>query len=95
MTYNQLTTEKFIKRAKAIHGDKYDYSETEYINMKTKVKIRCQKHGVFELIAGNHIYSLEHDVPILIIPYKSSEGSVEYLITRFLYNLHLVKEIVE
>lgn len=55
MTYNQLTTEKFIKRAKAIHGDKYDYSETEYINMKTKVKIRCQKHGVFELIAGNHI----------------------------------------
>ena len=55
MTYNQLTTEKFIKRAKAIHGDKYDYSETEYINMNTKVKIRCQKHGVFELIAGNHI----------------------------------------
>ena len=55
MTYNQLTTEKFIKRAKAIHCDKYDYSETEYINMKTKVKIICQKHGVFELIAGNHI----------------------------------------
>ena len=55
MTYNQLTTEKFIKRAKAIHCDKYDYSETEYINMNTKVKIRCQKHGVFELIASNHI----------------------------------------
>lgn len=55
MTYNQLTIEKFIKRAKAIHDDKYDYSETEYINMNTKVKIRCQKHGVFELIAGNHI----------------------------------------
>lgn len=65
MTYNQLTTEKFIKRAKAIHGDKYDYSETEYINMKTKVKIRCQKHGVFELIAGNHINpKIKRDVHI-------------------------------
>lgn len=55
MTYNQLTTEDFIKRAKPIHDDKYDYSETEYINMYSKVKIRCKKHGVFEQIAGNHI----------------------------------------
>lgn len=41
------------------------------------------------------IHSLEHGVPILTIPYKSGERSVEYLITRFLYNLHLIKEIVE
>lgn len=55
MTYNRLTTENFIKRAESIHGDKYDYSETEYINMYSKVKIRCKKHGVFEQVAGNHI----------------------------------------
>lgn len=55
MTYNQLTTDDFIKRAKSIHGDKYDYSETEYINMYSKVKIRCKKHGIFEQIACNHI----------------------------------------
>lgn len=55
MTYNQLTTQDFIKRAKAIHSDTYDYSETEYINMNTKVKIKCKKHSVFEQIAGNHI----------------------------------------
>lgn len=55
MRYNQLTTKEFIKRAKAIHDDKYDYSETEYINMNTKVKIRCKKHGIFEQIASNHI----------------------------------------
>lgn len=58
MTYNQLTTEEFIKRAKAVHGDKYDYSETKYINMNTKVKIRCQKHGVFEQNARSHINPL-------------------------------------
>lgn len=56
-----------------------------------KEQFDVQKQHDFQ----KEIYSLEHDVPILIIPYKSSEGSVEYLITRFLYNLHLVKEIVE
>lgn len=55
MTYNQLTTEEFTKRAKSIHGDTYDYSETEYVNMYSSVKIRCKKHGVFEQMAGNHI----------------------------------------
>lgn len=55
MTYNQLTTEEFTKRAKSIHGDTYDYSETEYVNMYSRVRIRCKKHGAFEQMAGNHI----------------------------------------
>ena len=38
----------FISRAILIHGDKYDYSLVEYKNCKTKVKIICKKHGVFE-----------------------------------------------
>ncbi len=33
------TTEQFIKEAKLIWGDKYDYSETEYVDARTKVKI--------------------------------------------------------
>jgi len=32
-----LTTSEFIERAKIVHGDKYDYSKTEYINSRTKV----------------------------------------------------------
>lgn len=56
-----------------------------------KEQFDIQKQHDFQ----KEIYSLEHGVPILTIPYKSSEGSVEYLITRFLYNLHLIKEIVE
>ena len=28
----KLTTEEFIVRAKAVHGDKYDYSKVEYVN---------------------------------------------------------------
>ncbi len=40
-----MTTEEFIQKAKAVHGDKYDYSKVEYVNSKTKVCIRCPKHG--------------------------------------------------
>lgn len=39
----KLTTEEFITKAKKLHGDKYDYSEVEYKNNKTKVKIWCYK----------------------------------------------------
>ena len=41
------TTEQFIKEAKMVHGDKYDYSKVEYINNRTKVCIICPKHGEF------------------------------------------------
>ena len=29
-----MTQEEFIKRAKEIHGNKYDYSKVKYINKK-------------------------------------------------------------
>ena len=42
-----MTTEEFIQKAKAVHGDKYDYSKVEYVNAKTKVCVICPKHGEF------------------------------------------------
>ena len=45
MTHNCLTTEEFIKRAKAFHGDTYDYSETKYTKCSEKVKIKCKSCG--------------------------------------------------
>lgn len=41
----KLTREEFIKKAVAVHGDKYDYRDVEYINNATKVKIFCKKCG--------------------------------------------------
>lgn len=41
------TTEDFIRRAREVHGDKYDYSESVYTNTRTKLKIICPKHGEF------------------------------------------------
>jgi very-short-patch-repair endonuclease len=51
----KLTTEEFIKKCKSIHGEKYDYSIIEYNGSKSKVKIICKEHGIFEQLPYNHI----------------------------------------
>jgi very-short-patch-repair endonuclease len=53
----KLTTEQFIKNAREIHGDIYDYSKSVYINSTTPVKIICPEHGVFEKKPNKHISS--------------------------------------
>lgn len=50
-----LTTEKFIQKAKKIHGDKYDYSRSSYQGGKLKIEIICKIHGSFSQIASNHL----------------------------------------
>ncbi len=49
------TTADFINISNSIHDNKYDYSETIYINNSTKVKIICKIHGVFEKSPNKHI----------------------------------------
>ena len=51
----KLTKEEWIAKAKAIHGDKYDYSLVEYTGSKEYVTIICPKHGAFQQRAGNHL----------------------------------------
>ncbi len=45
----------FISKSIKIHGDKYDYSLINYINMKTNIKIICDKHGLFEQRPDLHL----------------------------------------
>lgn len=45
----------FVIKSRKIHGSKYDYSLVNYINAKTKVKIICSEHGIFEQTPDNHI----------------------------------------
>lgn len=45
--HNSLTLYDFIKCAKKVHGDKYDYSNVNYEKAKKKVKIICPIHGDF------------------------------------------------
>lgn len=50
------TKEQFIQKAKSVHGNKYDYSDTVYRGQMKKLTIRCQTHGVFNQLANNHIH---------------------------------------
>lgn len=49
------TTEQFIEEAKAVHGNRYDYSEVNYVNSHSDVKIKCAIHGEFYQNAYGHL----------------------------------------
>lgn len=50
-----MNTDEFIKRARIVHGDKYDYSKVKYANNKTKVCIVCPIHGEFWQMPYKHL----------------------------------------
>jgi len=50
-----LTTEKFIDKSNDTHKNKYIYDRTKIINHKSKVIIKCKKHGYFEQSPGSHM----------------------------------------
>ena len=51
------TTEDFVRRSREIHGDRYDYSLSNYVNSKTKVDIICKEegHGIFSQSVFAHL----------------------------------------
>jgi hypothetical protein len=51
------TTEEFIAEAKAVHGDKYDYSKVNYKSAHSKVTIVCSEHGEFEQTPSSHTHN--------------------------------------
>jgi hypothetical protein len=51
----KLTTNEFIKRAKMVHGERYDYSHVKYNGSLEKVNIRCKLHGEFLQWSSNHL----------------------------------------
>jgi len=46
--------EKVILEFKSTHGEKYDYSEVNYISNNTKIKIICKHHGAFYQLPTDH-----------------------------------------
>ena len=45
----------YIKKARAKHGNRYDYSEVKYCGAHSKVKIICRRHGRFLREASSHL----------------------------------------
>jgi len=50
-----VSTESFIKEAKDIYGDRYDYSKVNYKNRDHRVTIVCPVHGDFQVYAREHL----------------------------------------
>jgi len=44
----------FIEDCVIMHGDKYDYSKSFYINDKKKIDIMCKIHGIFSQTPNKH-----------------------------------------
>jgi len=47
--------DKFIRDAKKVHGDRYDYSKVNYIKALIKVIIICPIHGEFDQTPAGHL----------------------------------------
>lgn len=47
-------TEYFIRKSQEVHGNRYDYSLSEYEGIHIKLKIICKEHGVFEMRPRDH-----------------------------------------
>lgn len=51
----RLTKKQFVAKAQAIHGDRYDYTDSVYHSIRSKIKIRCRIHGEFEQTTKLHL----------------------------------------
>jgi very-short-patch-repair endonuclease len=50
------STSIFIQKAKAIHGEFYNYDSVDYLSLDKPIDIVCPKHGVFSMMPRHHIY---------------------------------------
>ena len=80
----RLTNEEFIECANNIHNYKYDYSQVEYINTDTKVKVICheidefgQEHGEFLVTPHSHIGSMKSGCPKCSGKYGSKDRFIK------------------
>ena len=49
------TKEEFINKAVEIHGNEYIYDDINYINIHTKINIKCKKHDYFKQTPAHHL----------------------------------------
>lgn len=47
--------EDFLRKAKEVHGDEYDLSQTIYTSSSKKIQIICKKHGLFSMRSVNFL----------------------------------------
>lgn len=65
---------EFINKAKVIHGDQYDYSNIRYLNLSTKISIKCIKHNKDFLIKPKEHINKKQGCPLCSSELNISKG---------------------
>ena len=76
------TTVDFIQKAKNIYGDKYDYSEVDYVQSNKKVILICNQHGSFEVKPHRHLLGQQCPLCTKEKVRKDSLHTTEYFIKK-------------
>lgn len=80
----RISNDEFIQKCRAKHGERYDYSKTEYVSiLHSKIKIICKTHGEFEQRPGDHLNG-GHGCPKCGSAQASFKSKAEYEIIEFL-----------
>ena len=99
----RLTTQEFIDRARAVHGDVYDYSLVEYQSARENVSIYCHEHGEFKQSPDSHLQGngcsicsgkKKHTTHSFIEKAKSTHGNKRYDYSKVVYTNSKTKVIV-
>jgi len=81
------TKEDFIRKARIIHGDKYNYDKVDYITGRIKVIINCPEHGDFPQKPRDHV-NRKQGCPIC----SESKGEREIGIILKKFNINFIQE---
>lgn len=86
---HRTTEESFLMKVKDKHGDRYNYSKMNFIDMENKIEIICSNHGSFWQKPKNHIFS-GNGCP------KCNSSKGELLIENFLIlnNINYQKQFI-
>lgn len=75
--YEKINTRRIFEKCNEVHNNKYDYSLVEYKNTRSKIKIICEEHGIFEQLSKGHKrdecknnWCIENNVKLLRIKYN-------------------------
>ena len=86
----KLTTKDFIAKSRQKHGNKYDYSESTYVDSKTNIKIMCSIHGEFWQNPQSHYNGSECPLCANQTRVISRLGNVEQIKQTFIDKSNLI-----
>lgn len=94
----KMNTNKFIVKSSKIHMDGYDYSLVDYKNARSKVEIRCKKHGIFNQRPNDHLNgsgcpkcstSKGEKIIINYLTENNIDFEYQYKVNKYYYDFYL------